>query len=107
MSSPISSLSERNWQPFAPDETSGTSSTASRGAESTPFDDLLNQLGAELDRGERLVDRATRGAVPTDDPATLIAIQAGIYRYTETVDLAAKLVDATATATRAALQSGS
>jgi len=36
----------------------------------------------------------------------LIAVQAGIYRYTEVVELSAKLIDRAATAVRTTLQSG-
>ena len=107
MSLPISSLSEKNWHPLPAVEIPRAPTVAPSGARSAALDDLLVRLGTELDRGERLVDRAAGGAVPSDDAAILIAIQAGIYRYTETVDLAAKMVDATANATRAALQSGS
>ncbi len=74
-------------------------------ATTPPFEQLLGHLGAELDRGERLVHRAAAG-VRVDDAAALIAIQAGIYRYTETVDLTAKLVDAGSHALRTMLQSG-
>ena len=35
---------------------------------------------------------------------SLIALQAGIYRYTEAVDLAAKLVDRTTAAVKRTLQ---
>jgi len=70
-----------------------------------PFAELVGRLGTELDRGEHLVRHAA-GGVSVDDAAALIAIQAGIYRYTETVDLAAKLVDAATNATRTTLQSG-
>lgn len=38
------------------------------------------------------------------DAGELIALQAGIYRYTEAVDLAAKLVDRSTSAVRTTLQ---
>jgi hypothetical protein len=69
-----------------------------------PFTEVLQQLGRSLDGGERLVQRALSGAGGLD-AGQLIALQAGIYRYTEAVDLAAKLVDRASTAVRTTLQS--
>ncbi|HMJ09827.1 MAG TPA: hypothetical protein VK524_00405, partial [Polyangiaceae bacterium] len=69
-----------------------------------PFSEVLGQLGRSLDSGERLVQRALSGAGALDS-AQLIALQAGIYRYTEAVDLAAKLVDRAGTVVRTTLQS--
>ena len=69
-----------------------------------PFSHVLQRLGRSLDAGERLVERAVSGAGGLD-AGQLIALQAGIYRYTEAVDLAAKLVDRASTAVRTTLQS--
>lgn len=41
------------------------------------------------------------------DAGDLIALQAGIYRYSEAVDLTGKLVDRASQAVRTTLQSGS
>ncbi|MFO7180237.1 MAG: hypothetical protein DIU78_016170 [Pseudomonadota bacterium] len=71
------------------------------------FASVLRTLGERLDSGEALVDRALRGNFGSLDAGALIAVQAGIYRYAEAVDLAAKLVDRTGTAVRTVLQSGS
>lgn len=68
------------------------------------FQDALRTLGREIDRGERLVARAARGGSSGLDAGQLIALQAGIYRYTEAVDLAAKLVDRAGAAVRTTLQ---
>jgi hypothetical protein len=62
------------------------------------------QLGKSIDRGEVLMNRALSGTAPLD-AGQLIALQAGIYRYSEAVDLAAKLVDRAANAVRTTLQS--
>jgi hypothetical protein len=43
---------------------------------------------------------ASRGNLGGLDSAQLIALQAGIYRYSEAVDLLAKLVDRAATAVK-------
>jgi hypothetical protein len=51
-------------------------------------------LGAEVQRGEALMHRAIDPASGSDlGPAQLIALQAGVYRYAEAVDLASRLVD--------------
>jgi hypothetical protein len=66
---------------------------------------VLKHLGQRLDGGEALIDRATRGDLGRLEAPALIAIQAGIYRYVEAVDLAAKLVDRATNAVRTVLQS--
>jgi hypothetical protein len=56
------------------------------------FKQVLEAVGKEAKRGEALVERAThaRGDISNGD---MIALQAGVYRYVEVVDLASKLVD--------------
>ena len=69
------------------------------------FVQVLKAIGAEIDRGERVFHTAV--AAPANlDPAELIALQAGIYRWGEAVDLAAKLVDRAGSAVRVTLQNG-
>jgi len=75
----------------------------SPGAPAAPkasFGRVLRGLGGAVDRGEGLMAQATRGNVGGLDSAQLIALQAGIYRYSEAVDLLAKLVDRAATAVK-------
>jgi hypothetical protein len=60
-------------------------------AEPSPFARILHGLGREVDRGEHMVGRALHGG--DLGPGELLALQAGVYRYSEAVDLAAKLVD--------------
>ena len=71
-----------------------------------PFMQLLRGLGRELDRGENMTETAIRGAGGHGgmSPARLIALQAGIYRYSEAVDLVTKLVDRGTQAVRTTLQ---
>jgi hypothetical protein len=57
------------------------------------FAQALHGIGGAVDRGEALIGRVARGNVGGLDSAELIALQAGIYRYSEAVDLVAKLVD--------------
>jgi hypothetical protein len=64
------------------------------------FAEALRGIGSAVDRGEALIARATRGSLGGLDSAQLIALQAGIYRYSEAVDLVAKLVDRTSNAVR-------
>lgn len=71
------------------------------------FAGLLAALGQRIDQGEAVVTRATQGDLGTLGPAALIAVQAGIYRYVEAVDLASKLVDRASNAVRSVLQSSS
>ncbi|MEZ4220279.1 MAG: hypothetical protein R3B13_05060 [Polyangiaceae bacterium] len=68
-----------------------------------PFQQVLRRLGREVDQGERLVERAVRGGA-TADAGELIALQAGIYRYTEAVELCSKVVDRVGAAVRTTLQ---
>jgi hypothetical protein len=60
----------------------------------TPFAKLVHALGHEAERGEATVRSVLRGATGGELSSTdLLALQAGIYRYGETIDLVAKLVD--------------
>jgi hypothetical protein len=62
-------------------------------------------LGTEVQRGEALVHHAIQSASGGDlDPAQLIALQAGVYRYAEAVDLAARLVDHATTGVKTVIQ---
>jgi hypothetical protein len=66
----------------------------------------MDAIGREIDAGERLLHRALGGARHGGLSAgDLIALQAGIYRYSEAVDLAAKIVDRAGTAVKTTLQS--
>jgi hypothetical protein len=66
----------------------------------------FTRVGRDIDQGESLIRRAENGGLPDYDPATLIALQAGIYRYTEAVDLVAKIVDRGGGALRTVLEGG-
>jgi hypothetical protein len=70
------------------------------------FAELLEGVGHAIDGGETLVGRAERAAYAPMDASTLIALQAGIYRYSEAIDLTAKVVDRTTSAVRTVLQGG-
>src|SRR5262245_29791620 len=76
------------------------------GGAAAPFLKTLTGLGRALDQGEALTESAARGGpgLSSLSPATLLALQSGIYRYTEVVDLASKLVDRATSAVKATLQ---
>jgi hypothetical protein len=61
----------------------------------SPFARMLASVGREVQHGESVMRSAIEAthAGASIDPATLIALQAGVYRYSETVDLASRLVD--------------
>lgn len=69
------------------------------------FGRLVRGLGAEVQHGESLVHRAIASASGGDlDPVQLIALQAGVYRYAEAVDLASRLVDHATTGLKTVIQ---
>lgn len=72
----------------------------------SPFGQLLRGLGRELDRGEAVTQKAMAGggAGAGMSPQALIALQAGIYRYSEAVDLVTKLVDRATQAVKTTVQ---
>ena len=81
-------------------------SAARRRPEPTAFTRLLEGLGRELQSGEALAERAIRGGAGSGGmtPEALLALQAGIYRYSEEVDLVTKLVDRGTQAVKTTLQ---
>ena len=92
LSGPVTTASTQSPPRAAPD----------RGA----FAEMLTVVGAEVDRGERLVQGVISGRAGHLSAGELIALQAGIYRYTEVVDLSAKFIDRASAAVRTTLQSG-
>lgn len=83
----------RTWE-IVPVEASRAPSgrTPAKPAEAT-FSRALAGIGGAVDRGEALIASAARGNLGGLDSGQLIALQAGIYRYSEAVDLVAKVVD--------------
>lgn len=70
----------------------------------SPFARVLRGLGREVDRGEKVVRRAIDGGGKDLGPGDLLALQAGVYRYSEAVDLSAKLVDRATSGVKTVLQ---
>ena len=56
------------------------------------FARVLHGLGGAIGSGEALMQRAM-GMHSDAGPAELIALQAGVYRYSEAIDLASRLID--------------
>jgi len=79
---------------------------ATHHGEPAHFQRLFARLAHEVDRGETLVASSVRAGYEQRDAAQLIALQAGIYRYSEAVDLTVKLVDRTAATAKTILESG-
>lgn len=95
-------IGEASMRP-APEAVSTPDAPSSAPAQS--FSRVLNRLAREVDRGERVVRTALRGNLYADDTRGMIALQAGVYRYVEAVELCTKLVDRAAGAVRTTLQS--
>ena len=68
------------------------------------FSRILSGLGSELSRSE-IAMRGAIGAHPrTLGNEELLALQVGVYRYSELVDLAAKLIDRVQSGVKTVLQ---
>ncbi len=70
----------------------------------SPFQRLLQSLGRSVDRGETVVRSAVEGAAKDLGPGELLALQAGVYRYSEAVDLSSKLIDRATSGVKTVLQ---
>jgi hypothetical protein len=58
----------------------------------SPFARVLHGLGHAIGSGEATM-RSAMNAAHDLGPAELMALQAGVYRYSEAIDLASRLVD--------------
>jgi len=63
------------------------------------------QLLAEIEKGEQMLDRTIRSAMKGRDFSAqeLIALQAGVYQYTQRLEIFSKLVDRVTSAVRQVL----
>jgi hypothetical protein len=73
--------------------------------EGASFKEVLHALGNEAKKGEAIVDRAIHSGGREISPGELIALQAGVYRWVEVVDLSSKLVDRVAQSVKTVTQS--
>jgi hypothetical protein len=80
-----------------------------RAADSSPQsgERVLRDAAASIERGERLLEQVIRSARSgrAFSNEELIAIQAGVYRYSQALELAGKLVEKLTGAVRQTLQS--
>lgn len=91
---------DSTWQaragaPVPPTTKSAAIAPRAHDPEPGAFGRILRSIGEETRRGEAMVHRSLSASAAGRDfgPSELIALQAGVYRYSEVVDLAAKLVD--------------
>ena len=86
-----------------PSTTTTATTTKPNTSDRSHFDRLVHGLGHEVARGEATMRAALRA--PADlGPSELLALQAGVYRYSEAVDLAAKLVDRATSGVKTVIQ---
>jgi hypothetical protein len=89
-----------------PEALSPAPAEGAREGEPLAFRAILQSLAAAIHRGESLTRSAldSGAAGQAMSPAALIALQAGIYRYVEAVDLASRLVDRATGAVKSVVQ---
>jgi hypothetical protein len=90
----------------APAPVGDRAAVPARADEPSPFAQLLHGIGRALTSGEATMHSALRAAHGGHDlgPAELIALQAGVYRYSEAIDLASHLVDRTTSGVKTVIQ---
>jgi hypothetical protein len=71
--------------------------------EPSPFAKVLRGLSHEIDRGEAVARKTMSGGGQLG-AGELLALQAGVYRYSEAVDLASKIVDRASSGVKTVLQ---
>ncbi len=108
------SLSIREAVPRAPTSTPPSTQpstapatpAATPGATPSQFSRILHGLGNEMQQGEALMRSAMSASHGSRElaPTELLALQAGVYRYSEAVDLTAKLIDRASTGMKTVLQ---
>jgi len=76
--------------------------------EPSPFARMLEGLGREVSSGERMMRGAIAAGRSGQDvgPSELLALQAGVYRYSEAVDLASKLIDRASSGLKTVINGG-
>ena len=103
----LGSLNRNASQPAAPQSASSPAAPLDPNADPpSPFARLLRGLGREVTTGESQMRSAINSTKSGHDlgPSELLALQAGVYRYTDTVDLASKLVDRATSSVKTVIQ---
>jgi hypothetical protein len=89
------SLSDPSARIPGASEHPSTAQSPSVGETALSFAQVLRSVGREINSGEKTMRTAIesmRGGADLS-PLQLIALQAGVYRYSEVIDLASRLVD--------------
>lgn len=90
----IPAIREARLPPPATITTRPTPLSSTPSSTPSPFAQVLRGLGHEVQRSETMVHQAIASARGGElKPVELIALQAGVYRYSEAVDLASRLVE--------------
>jgi hypothetical protein len=99
--------SEPSLPSIAP-TTSTPAPTGTARPEASSFSEVLRGLGREIDRGEKTMRVAMESVRPGTElgPMHLLALQAGVYRYSEAIDLASRLVDRAVGGVKTIVQGG-
>jgi hypothetical protein len=101
----IPAVGERRLAPPVAEAPSHETRPPSSPDSPSPFARLVRGIGHEVERSEALVHQAIASARGGQlSPSELIALQDGVYRYSETVDLASRLVDHATSALKTVLQ---
>jgi hypothetical protein len=74
--------------------------------EKSAFQRVVEGLGKEINTGERMMRGALGAGGSELGPSELLALQAGVYRYSEAVDLASKLIDKTSNGVKTIINGG-
>jgi hypothetical protein len=102
----VSSSELRVSEAVSPTAVSERSAAPPANTGESSFARVLRGIGQDLNRGEAstraAIDLMRRGGDLA--PGQLIALQAGVYRYSEAVDLVSRLVDRTTSGVKTVLQ---
>ena len=92
----------------APAGSTAVSSPAVSPAPPSSFARVLGGLGREISDGEASTRSAVESLQRGADfaPGELIALQVGVYRYSEAIDLASRLVDRVTNGVKTVVQGG-
>lgn len=74
------------------------------GSEVGAFSKVFHGLASNLEQGERTIERVRHGGSTELGATELLALQAEVYRYSEAVDLSAKLIDRATNGVKTVLQ---
>jgi hypothetical protein len=101
----IPAVREARLTPPAVPTTGASPPSSAPSSTPSPFAQLLRGLGQEVQGSETMVHQAIASARGGQlEPGALIALQAGVYRYSEAVDLASRLVENATSALKTVIQ---